>query len=103
MASKEHPLRNPLYQTPGIKRMCPHKAPHADFGPENIFGSRPSQAPLSVRIWRSILRALHDSRCKEAQSSIRYYRHLYADTQGRPLSRSGTTRHRDQMSRSTRP
>jgi len=83
--------------------MCPHKEPATDFGSGNVFGPLPSQAPLRVRIWRSILKALHESRRKEAQSLIRYYRHFYADAQGTPLSRSGTTRHRGQMSRSTRP
>jgi len=83
--------------------MCPHKEPATDFDPGNVFGSLPSQAPLSVRIWRSILKALHDSRCKEAQNSIRIHRHLHADAQGISRLRSGTTEQRGQMSRSTRP
>ena len=74
-----------------------------DFRPRNFIASIPSQAPLHVRIWRSILKALHDSRSKEAQSSIRYYRHLYADAQGTPLTQSSTTQVRRQTSRSTRP
>ena len=76
--------------------MDPHKKPAKDFSPASNFwlSSTPLQPPLYVRIWRRILTALHDSRNKEAERVVRYYRHPCPDAQLIQLRRSGTARTR---------